>query len=112
MRGIAGVGALLCTLVVLEGCCSDEAVESVYIEVVDGSGNIVTDATVRFRVDGGPWRDAECAAGDCDAWTAGREEVGDFEIEATDGTITATKTVPVAAGSCHVGTQTTTMILE
>lgn len=101
-----------------ETACTDIAVFSVNITVYDLSGAVAGDAAVRFRVDGGPWSDAQCFAtepGDaCSSWAAGIEQAGMFEIEAdsADGSRQAQAAVEVLDGECHVEAEQVALTLE
>ncbi|MCK6587603.1 MAG: hypothetical protein HUU21_25105 [Polyangiaceae bacterium] len=95
--------------------CTLEARSSVSVKVNDAMGIPVLDAIVTFSVDGGAEQDAECvqtaAAGGCEAWVAGWEVAGTFEIKAVsaDGMSQDTETVVVTKDECHVISQSVTL---
>lgn len=84
--------------------CTDMAVSSVSLELVDESGASIAGADVRYRVDGGAEQDCE-DFGD-GAYVCGWEEAGSFEITAEAiGFATETFALDVEADECHVETQ-------
>jgi hypothetical protein len=97
--------------------CTEEALSSVGITVVDAQGARVHDAVVTFTVEGGPSRTAECWTerddGGCESYTAGLEEAGTFVITASvAGGPSASKTVVVQEDECHVIPESITIVLE
>jgi hypothetical protein len=118
---MAGGAALSgCTV---EEACTLEMRSSVTVRVIDEGGEADPAASVRYRIDGGTWEQAECmpAAGTlpdgtprCQGWTAGWEDVGEFHIEASssDGQRVAQATVLVEDGECHVKSETVMLTLE
>ena len=92
--------------------CTEEIVPSVLISLVDESGEAITDAGVRYSIDGSAFREASCSesaeAGGCLVFMAGSDEPGEFLIIAQrEGYIDAIETLDVGMDEygCHVVTQ-------
>jgi len=108
---------LFSTSGILMGCggeemdCTTEARSSVTVQVVDASGAAVTDAVVKFSVDGGATQDCDNPLGSDNIYTCGYEIAGNFTITATRGGMTGTATATVTAGDCHVNGQTAKITL-
>jgi hypothetical protein len=114
---LVGLAAAISSGCTVGDVCTTEARYSVTIEVVDDSDKAVTDAEVRYSIDGGAERDAECSTiggQGCTSWSAGVEEVGTFHIRATsaDGSLEAEGTTVVDEDECHVQPQEMRLVLE
>jgi hypothetical protein len=101
--------------------CTDEALASLVVTVVDEGGHPVPDAWVTFRLDGGPQQEAECLQSLdatspelCLRWVTAWEASGDFLVEATsaDGSRFARKQVSVGRGLCHVNPEQVQLVLR
>lgn len=100
------------------GACTDIAIVSVAVEVVDLDGNAIPDVDVTYTVDGGADQRAECIGDGTDCtefWTAFETEgvfvvTASFEREDPDDPAcffsdSASTTVTVTGDECHVETQ-------
>lgn len=99
--------------------CTEIAVASVQVKVVDASNTVVMDAQVTFTLDGGPVEEAQCAVppvsgGGCGEWITAYERAGTFVVTAksADGMKTASQTVLVEKDACHVITESITLTLQ
>lgn len=104
--------------------CTDIAVSSVVVSVVDPSGNPTAAQSVTYTVDGGDPQPAECMNEVCSEWVAGYEQEGEFsvtgryyaELEDTDcwmeDSDTQTVSVPLDEDGCHPVTQFVTLVLD
>jgi len=127
------------SVVLVAGCaCTENALPSVTVSVVDGNGAYVYDATVAFTLDGGATEEVPCGRVDpsslstsasastssgsgagtdkCIEWDAGSEQTGTFVVRATsaDGTKTAQAEVHVGKnlGACHINPQSLKLVLR
>lgn len=91
--------------------CTEIAAASVSVQVVDGSGMPVSEATVTFSVNGGPAQNCETFMSG--SYVCGYEQAGMITITATNGTDTQMQTVTVTktADGCHVQGQSITITL-
>lgn len=92
--------------------CTEIAVFSVNVTVVDGASAPVSDATLKYTVDGGPEKSCEQEDPTKNAYICGVEEAGHFVITATRGTATKTVEVDVSKDECHVVPEKTTITLS
>jgi hypothetical protein len=103
--------AIVTLLLGLEGCttdgegdtgaCTDMAVASVNVDVLDASGAPISDATVTWSVDDAIPEDCESIV--AGSWACGWEVAGDITVNASvPGSKTLSQTVAVDAGVCHV----------
>lgn len=92
--------------------CTEEARSSVTVNVKDGAGAAVTDATVTYTVDGGASKTCESILMD-GTYVCGYEEEGAFVVTATKGAMTATQNITIGKtpDGCHVEGQTITLTL-
>ena len=90
--------------------CDTSAVASVQVVVTDANANVLEGATVTYSVEGGE-------AASCDSFGAqfvcGWEVAGAITVTAeVDGFQSASQTVVVAQGTCHVETENLTLRLN
>jgi hypothetical protein len=91
--------------------CTEEARSSVTVTVKDAAGAAVTDATVKYTVDGGEERACDAPFAGSTDYVCGYEVDGKFEITATRGAETGTASVTVTSDECHVIGQKVTITL-
>jgi hypothetical protein len=92
--------------------CTLEARTSVGVTVLDARGAPISDATVTYSVDGE--REEECVRFPFlvdGRYICGWETAGTFRITARRGAETATATVSVSRGQCHVRSESVTLRL-
>lgn len=92
--------------------CTEIAMSSVTLSVVDADGSPVPDAAATFSVDGGAAEDCESFSG---TFTCGYERAGTFTVEASApgyADNSATVTIGMDAAGCHVVGQSITITLD
>lgn len=105
--------------------CTDIAVASVMVHVVDPSGAPLPGATVTYSEPSGESpMPAECADEACTSWVAGWEVGGDITVTASynantsdpccwySDSVSQTVAVPYTPDGCHVDTQEITLVLD
>lgn len=104
--------------------CTEIAVSSVVVSVVDPSGNPTVAESVSWSVDGSAPQPAECLEEPCTEWIAGWEVTGEVTVtgryyEVLEDTAcwaededTQTVTVPLDEEGCHPVTQHVTLVLD
>jgi hypothetical protein len=93
------------------GACTDMAVASVNVDVIDGSGSPVTDALVTWSTGGAAEEDCESVV--AGSWACGWEVAGDLLITATvKGFDPQSETVTVDSDYCHVIPEFVTFTFE
>jgi hypothetical protein len=99
---LAALALLPGTGCVVTHACTEEALFSVDVTVVDSAGAPVTDATLKYSVDGGSESDCSHVFQTDNSYSCGVEQAGHFVITATRGAVTQTAAVDVTEGECHV----------
>jgi len=101
-----------------ETLCTLDIRHSTRIEVLDVDGEIVTDARLRYAIDGGAEQDATCLQqtadkNGCLKWVAGQEQTGVFRFDAeTPDNRSGEANVEVKADECHVITKDVTITVQ
>ncbi|APR74708.1 Hypothetical protein A7982_00054 [Minicystis rosea] len=72
------------------------------VTIVDGNATGITDAVVKYSVDGGPQKDCERFVAEGSVYSCGTEEAGHFVITASHAGATQTKELDVESDECHV----------
>lgn len=92
--------------------CTDIAVSSLSLTIVDAAGNALPGATVTYRVEEGEPQPCESVLGD-GTFVCGYEVAGELVVTATaEGFSPAEVAYTVAADECHVITVVDTIALE
>jgi len=93
--------------------CTQIAVPSVILDLVDENNDPIPLASIRFRINNGPWIEGGCD-GNCTGLVLIFERVGAFNIEvAAPGRIPAARnlTIQIDAAGCHPVTERRTIVL-
>lgn len=94
--------------------CTQQAVESIVLNLRDPDGNVVAAADAVFTVNGGSLGAAHCT-GDCDRFTLIFEQTGRFDISVRSVGLVPRAlsiTVPSDAAGCHPVTQTSDVFFQ
>ena len=101
-----------------ESACTDIAMASVVISVVQGDGRPLAGATVTFSLEGDDFEPAICTDGEtpesCTAFVTGYETPGNYVVRAQkQGYLTAEESVTVHGlpDGCHVDTEEVRLVM-
>ncbi len=113
------IGRVLAVCGLMAGCgpeeiaCTEIAVVSVSVSVVDGDGQAVPDAAVTYSVDGGVDVACDRLSDETSTFACGYEVSGSLEIVViATGYAPFDRTLVVEADACHVISQTLEAVLE